>query len=670
MEKLEFKVAMGAVKHFGRNLYTTNPPAIAELVANGWDAYAKQVSILTDDKSMLIVDDGIGMTDEELIERYAISGKVKDIEHIRKPDDLSDRPIMGKKGIGKFSVFSLGNEYRLATKSEGEKQFKSIKLKYDDLLGENSDREKYDVDVQYFDILPNLPDLPKAFEEKLGKINISSGTVIFIPNLRRHITQKTVNALVISLARRFAVASADYNFAVTLNGETLDLKHHFYNDNVQFVKYFGYDPDDIKLLLGNLATEPELIDDPFFSENNIKGWIGSVAKPRDLLVSADDSEGSISVSGITVYINGKLADDDILRHMRNVNMADVYIVGEVQADYLQKDVNDDPVLSSRENLDLEREDVKKLRQKISVVRDVLVSEWKKKRAQITDDNNVELQKVFAANDKIKVTYEGIPSEQKNRFKELIVNYFKTNTDEEGPSEEEIKFFAPGILSLVNTQDIYSLKVDENAGIDNQLDVISRLFDRTEMNQAIRIQASVQERLRVIEELKVAVKDEAKEKIFENHLANNPWLINPYWDGKSGDDIDQQKFFDYKLTDTQVEGFSDILVHISELAYPVIVEVKRSKKTAYSTPSASALIQQVSKYRVGLLKEAKVQFPSISLSEPKNIPAYVVVGKDAIRKWQADFEYSLFANNDIEVRTYTELISNAEKMYEKPINASY
>ena len=40
---LKFQVAFGAVRHFGRNLYSTTPPAVAELVANSWDAYARDL---------------------------------------------------------------------------------------------------------------------------------------------------------------------------------------------------------------------------------------------------------------------------------------------------------------------------------------------------------------------------------------------------------------------------------------------------------------------------------------------------------------------------------------------------------------------------------------------------------------------------------------------------
>ena len=74
IEKIDLQIAYGAVKHFGRNLYTSNPPAITELIANSWDAYCTECNIFYNDiekdgdkkTSLLIVDDGIGMTDEEL----------------------------------------------------------------------------------------------------------------------------------------------------------------------------------------------------------------------------------------------------------------------------------------------------------------------------------------------------------------------------------------------------------------------------------------------------------------------------------------------------------------------------------------------------------------------------------------------------------------------------
>ena len=145
INKIDLQVAYGAVKHFGRNLYTSNPPAIAELIANSWDAYCTECNIFYKDNgngeyeedsktSLLIFDNGIGMTDAELSERYAISGTEKDISLVRKPDNFETRPYMGRKGIGKFAAFSLGDRYILYTKSAEDTQWKKIIFEYQLLL--------------------------------------------------------------------------------------------------------------------------------------------------------------------------------------------------------------------------------------------------------------------------------------------------------------------------------------------------------------------------------------------------------------------------------------------------------------------------------------------------------------------------------------------------------
>ena len=52
IDKIDLQIAYGAVKHFGRNLYTSNPPAIAELIANSWDAYCTKCDIFYSDEGI------------------------------------------------------------------------------------------------------------------------------------------------------------------------------------------------------------------------------------------------------------------------------------------------------------------------------------------------------------------------------------------------------------------------------------------------------------------------------------------------------------------------------------------------------------------------------------------------------------------------------------------
>ena len=87
--RMEFDVY--TIKHLGLQMYSTLPPVIGELVANGWDANATKVEITIPEtpigeqtSEIVISDDGIGMSDKEIREKYLIVGRD------RREDEQSD----------------------------------------------------------------------------------------------------------------------------------------------------------------------------------------------------------------------------------------------------------------------------------------------------------------------------------------------------------------------------------------------------------------------------------------------------------------------------------------------------------------------------------------------------------------------------------------------------
>ena len=63
-EKLVMTFEANTIKHLGVKMYSNMPPALAELVANAYDACATEVHIdLYDDeeKKVIVSDDGVGM---------------------------------------------------------------------------------------------------------------------------------------------------------------------------------------------------------------------------------------------------------------------------------------------------------------------------------------------------------------------------------------------------------------------------------------------------------------------------------------------------------------------------------------------------------------------------------------------------------------------------------
>ena len=101
--KIKFSIAGRVATHLGRNLYSSNPPALAELVANSYDAYATKVYIKIDNNKIYIIDNGKGMSIDEINHKYAIIGIEKQKE---EPfNGLNQRAPMGQKGNRKTCCF-------------------------------------------------------------------------------------------------------------------------------------------------------------------------------------------------------------------------------------------------------------------------------------------------------------------------------------------------------------------------------------------------------------------------------------------------------------------------------------------------------------------------------------------------------------------------------------
>lgn len=117
--KIEFNFTCYALKLLGQNLYSNPWTAVSEIVANGIDAKADCICVLVDlfDKEnaqIEIIDNGYGMSYQDLCDKYTIIGRNKRI------DSPNDKSILGRKGIGKLAALFLSDKYYLYTKTQRE----------------------------------------------------------------------------------------------------------------------------------------------------------------------------------------------------------------------------------------------------------------------------------------------------------------------------------------------------------------------------------------------------------------------------------------------------------------------------------------------------------------------------------------------------------------------
>src|ERR1700740_787833 len=115
-------ISLNVLNNLGLNLYSNIPAVLAEVVANSYDADAVEVRITIDQaqQRVIIQDDGEGMTLSDINDRYLNVGYQRR-EDFRQTTPRFNRPVMGRKGIGKLSLFSVANSVEIRTTKGGEK---------------------------------------------------------------------------------------------------------------------------------------------------------------------------------------------------------------------------------------------------------------------------------------------------------------------------------------------------------------------------------------------------------------------------------------------------------------------------------------------------------------------------------------------------------------------
>lgn len=112
-----------AVDMLGRQQIAGTQNAINELFKNAHDAYATHVRIdfFEDEGTLIIRDDGVGMTKEDFEEKWLVLGTESKAAGNRelqfRPNDAKLRPITGEKGIGRLAIALLGRQVLVLTRA-------------------------------------------------------------------------------------------------------------------------------------------------------------------------------------------------------------------------------------------------------------------------------------------------------------------------------------------------------------------------------------------------------------------------------------------------------------------------------------------------------------------------------------------------------------------------
>jgi len=192
---LHFEVSTGLKRVIGRELITDPEVAIFELVKNSFDANATVVQLFIDDDRIVIVDNGDGMSYEDILNKWlvvAYSSKKESQRDYR--DHISERPFAGSKGVGRFSSDRLGTFLTLQSrpKSNPKEPVHVVGVDWNRFEG-NDKRDFIKVQLKY--------DKNSTFELPLRIKPIFHGTVLEITKLHEEWDRDRLKKLKASLAK-------------------------------------------------------------------------------------------------------------------------------------------------------------------------------------------------------------------------------------------------------------------------------------------------------------------------------------------------------------------------------------------------------------------------------------------------------------------------------------
>lgn len=196
---LKWRFDVSTFRLIGRDLITDRVTALFELVKNCYDANAQSVKVIfekvgigKENSVIRIEDDGIGMSFEDIRDKWMVIGTSNKRKNPYSPKPFN-RKCVGEKGIGRFAVDKLGDTVSILTKKAMTNNWLNVNINWSDYYHEKD--EDSNSGITLFTDLEN----PYSFEPTT---NIEeSGTKLIITSLREPWTKSEVEHLIREISK-------------------------------------------------------------------------------------------------------------------------------------------------------------------------------------------------------------------------------------------------------------------------------------------------------------------------------------------------------------------------------------------------------------------------------------------------------------------------------------
>ncbi|QDT36811.1 ATP-binding protein [Stratiformator vulcanicus] len=577
-DKLTFKVLGRTLEHFGVQMYTQRPPALAELVANGWDAGAHNVDLVLpreedyspDSSTIEISDDGTGMTFEEVRDEYLVLGRNPREQY---GNEKYGRRIMGRKGIGKLAGFGLAAEIEVLTWRDGHAT--RFWLKRDQLRLKSNEVKDIDIDFK-------REDPPDG--------GTSHGTIVLLSKLK-HKTPIKIEDLCTSLARRFS-RTVRGRMEIRVNGDTLPdptpkLTFRFPEEGFaevslpsgEVVRYwYGFSPETIKL-------------------RELQGFI--------ILVNGRSAQAPPFFFGVESTASGQHSTK--------------YVIGEVEADFVDAAADDDSdvISTDRQNIDWEEENVLQLKLWGESLSRKVLAECARTKGEEFEN--------WALNDP---DY----SERLNRLdrasKKQVKSFLRTLGSAEVESHRS-RDLASSLLRAYEYRHFHDV-VQDIVDVGHDPEALQRLLVKLTDWKVLESRAVLEVingRLQIIDKFESMLANDAPERAgrvgvdnMHDLLARHPWILNPEWQILSEEKritTLMRVWFAAEETDDDDSRRIDFL-GLSADRRTVIIEIKRPDHAA-TQKEVSRLVEYKDKLSQSVPDE-QIQMVLVCGRNPKITPS--------------------------------------------------
>ena len=387
-----FAISLSVLDHLGRNLYRSFATVLGEAISNSWDADAKNVCIhISKDKnSFFIKDDGRGMTADDLQDKFLKIGYSK--RKAGQKASPSGRPYIGRKGIGKLALLSCADRITVISKVKG--------AEYVGGIIDNSGLDKAITN----DLNPDEYRLEQWNLKSFGTLtkDHKQGTIIHFEGIKTGIKNSLAFLRkVIALYFRFSLI--DDSFQIFLDNSKIT-----YRDlddlakKTEFLwKIDNLDDPYVKALEKGFTSERN--ESKELNIKGVKGFIASVEKPMDLKITTTDER-----VGVDLFVNGRLRERDILKHIPTARLAENYLYGQIHFDGL--DDNVDRFTSSREGIIADDPKYQKFLEDFRKKILEIVADWDAWRIKHREDGDSENPNVPKKERKSRELYNAVSEE--------------------------------------------------------------------------------------------------------------------------------------------------------------------------------------------------------------------------------------------------------------------